>query len=152
MTIHTSIDPKQLQQLGGDVAQLTRPIQVAIRGRVVNHPALLDGLRSATGPGRASDGPSRRGVPGSRPPLRLDPLDALAAVYVELGGWHARLGLPSPGRDADWHKAVMRQLVGAAPELAPAVADWLITDVHGWWSDAAHHTGWRRAELLRLRP
>lgn len=151
MAVHTSIDPRQLEQLGADVGQLTTPIQVAIRGRVVQHPALLDGLRAAGDPGQSGDRAGRRAVPGSRPPGRLDALDVLSTIYVELGGWHARLRLPSPPRDLDWHKAVMRQLVGVAPELAPAIADWLIVEVHGWWSDAARHTGWRPAELLRLR-
>lgn len=150
MTVHTSIDPHTLRQIGDDIGQLTRPIHVAIRRRVITHPPLLDQLRAATQPAGTSHD-SRRPVPGSRPAANIDALDALATIYVEVAGWHARHQLPTPARNIDWHKAVLRQLVGLVPTLAGAVADWLATDVHEWWHLAAVTTGWQPSDLQKLR-
>lgn len=152
MSIHTGVDPRLLQQLGDDITQLVQPIHVAIRRQVVTHPPLLDQLRAATQPSStAADGPERHAVPQSRPPLSIYALDVLATIYVELSGWHARHRLPTPPTNTDWHKAVLRQLVGLAPTLADDVADWLATDVHEWWHLAATTTGWTPSDLRKLR-
>lgn len=151
MTTYTGTDPRHLQALRGDVQQLADPIHIAIRGKIVTHPPLLIQLRQATIPGRTQRGPERRQVPKSRPPAALDPMDALAEIYVELSGWHARLQLDSPPRNTDWQRAVLRMLPEAAQHLAPAVADWLRTDVAEWWRLAAVHSGWRPDDLRRLR-
>lgn len=172
----------RLAHMADDVTQLVKPIHIAVRGRIVTHPALLDQLRAACVPGNSQRGPERRRIPDSRPPLRLDAVDLLSGVYVGMAGWHAKLDLPSPSAFVhgchhgscqgilvnhrgtlgptcstaslelvDWHKAVLRQLVGAAPTLAPSIADWLAADVQSWWHDAAVGSGWRPDDLRRLR-
>lgn len=151
MATYTSTDPTTITAATAEVRQLTQPIHVAIRRRIITHPCLLDQLRAATTPGQASKGPERRTPPRSRPPLALDPLDALAEVYVDLAGWHNRIGQPTIGPDHDWHKRAMWQLVDHLPTLAGGIADWATTDIHHWWTLAARHTGWRPDELRRLR-
>lgn len=151
MSVHTSVDPRLLQQIGDNIRQLTEPIHIAIRRQVVTHPPLLDQLRAATQPGTIAYDTGRRTTPASRPAANLQALDTLSSIYVELAGWHARHRLPSPARDVDWHKAVMRQLVGLAPNLAGSVADWLAADIYEWWRLAATTTGWRPDDLRKLR-
>lgn len=172
-----------LAHMADDIRQLVDPIHIAVRGRVVTHPPLLDQLRVAAIPGNTRQGAERRRVPDSRPPARLDSVDALSEIYVELAGWHAKLRLPSPPEfvygcehiscrrillqrgkvdrgplcpwasieRTDWHKVALRQLVGAAGEIAPAIADWLCADVTSWWHTAAVHTGWQPYQLRVLR-
>jgi hypothetical protein len=140
----------QLGALTADVRQLVDPIYAAVRGRVVCHAPLLDQLRAACTPGRTGE-PVRRPAPASRPPARLDVVDVLAEVYVGIAAWHAHLNLPSPPRDLDWQKTVLRRLADHADQLAPQVADWLAVEVHQWWADAATAAGWRPADLIRLR-
>lgn len=151
MSTYTSVNPATLQRAAADVAQLTAPIHIAIRRRIITHPPLLDQLRAAATPGRTVKGPERRTVPRSRPPANLDAVDALSTLYVELSGWHARLRLPSPPRETDWHKAVLRQLIGALPQQAPDIADWAGHEISDWWRAAAVHSGWQPADLLKLR-
>jgi hypothetical protein len=151
VTVHTGTNPVTLARLAADVKQLADPIHTAVRGKIVTHAPLLDQLRASAVPGGGTRGPERRRVPDSRPPARLDVVDALAEVYVGISGWHAKLSLPSPPRDVDWQKAVLRSLVGAASGLAPSIAEWLAADVQGWWHDAAVGSGWRPADLLKLR-
>jgi hypothetical protein len=170
-----------LARMADDVRQLANPIPTAIRGRLVTHDPLLDQLRAAAVPGGSVRGPERRSVPESRPAARLDPVEALAGIYVAISGWHAKLKLPSPAQfdhgclhdscrtillrrsprrpvcaraaleRVDWQKAVLRQLVGVAPTLAPSIADWLSHEVRDWWHDCAVGSGWRPADLLKLR-
>jgi hypothetical protein len=151
MPAHATHDTQA--RMADDIAQLTHPIHTAIRGRIITHPPLLDQLRNAATPsnGTSSRGPERRYPPNSQPAARLDPIDTLAAIYVAISAWHTRLQLPSPARQLDWQKAALRQFVGAAPNLAPSIADWLAIDTHDWWRDAAAHSGWRPADLLKLR-
>lgn len=151
MSTYTSVNPATLRRAAADVQQLTMPIHVAIRGRIITHLPLLDQLRAAAQPGTTIRGPERRSVPRSRPPANLDAVEALSTVYVELSGWHARLRLTSPPHDSDWQKTVLRALVGRMPELAPDIAEWLATEVQDWWRAAATHAGWRPADLLKLR-
>jgi hypothetical protein len=179
MVAYTGVDPVLLRQIGDDVRQLTHPVHIAVGRRVVTHPGFLDQLRDATRPGAVLHGPLRHVPPGSAPPANLAAVDALSTIYVELGGWHARLNHPSPPRVVygcphhtcqamlgdrrgplcpaakatlvDWQKHAMRQLVGAAPTLAPQVAQWLATDVHDWWTLAALHSGWRIRDCLNVR-
>jgi hypothetical protein len=151
MSIYTGVDARVLSAIGADVMQLTRPIHLAVRGRILTHPPLLDQLRAATQPGTTNSRPERRQVPTSHPPVDLAAVDLLATVYGELCGWHTRHRLPQPPAGMDWHKAALRQLVGLAPTLAGEVADWLAADVHSWWHDAAMCVGWRPAELMRVR-
>jgi hypothetical protein len=180
-TTYTGVEPRTLAQIRADVAQLVDPIHIAVRGRVLTHDPLLDQLRAATEPGSSPQrGTSRRPVPKSRPPAQLDALDALGTLCVEVGQWHARLRLPEVptatygcehascrlayGRRAlgprcasfryapvDWFKYALRQLLEAAPKLAPQLAEWLALDVREWWRSAAVQSGWRTAELLRVR-
>lgn len=151
MAIHTSIDPRVLQQIGDDIRQLAEPIHVAIRRRIITHPALLDQLRIAILPASSAAATNRRPVPASRPAANLNASDALATIYVELAGWHTRHHLPSPPHHTDWQKAAMRQLVGLAPNLAGDITTWLATDIHEWWRLAATHTGWTVSDLQKLR-
>lgn len=138
-------------RMAADVRQLTAPIHLAAGRRIIRHPPLLDQLRNAAVPGATIAGPERRGIPDSRPPVRLDVVDLLAGVYVGISMWHAKLRLPSPPRDTDWQKAALRALVDEAPRLAPSIADWLALDVHAWWTDCARGSGWRTQDLLRIR-
>jgi hypothetical protein len=151
MTTYTSVNPTTLHHAAADTQQLIHPIHIAIRRRIITHPPLLDQLRQATTPGRAQRGPERRSVPRSRPPAALDALDALAAIYVDLAGWHARLHLPTPPHDTDWQKAALRALADRMPHLAGDLADWAATEIHDWWRLAAIHTGWRPHDLQKLR-
>jgi len=136
-------------RIAGDVRQLTHPIHVALRGRIVTHDPLLEQLREAAVPSSGA-GVVRR-PPGSRPPASLDALDRLSGIYVGISGWHARLCLPSPARHLDWQMAVLDVLAERARDLAPAVAEWLAVEVHGWWHDAAVGSGWKPTDLLKLR-
>lgn len=140
-----------LAKMARDVDQLVDPIHVAVRGRIVTHRPLLDQLRLAAVPGNSVRGPERRPVPASKPPLRLDPVERLAEIYVGIAEWRIRLNLATPARDVDWQKAMLRALVGAAPTLAPSISDWLAVEVAGWWRDAAVGSGWAPADLLKLR-
>lgn len=128
-----------------------------------------------------NQGPERRRPPGPRTPVHVEAHDRLAAIYVALAAWHTRLQLPSPPEwihgcrhsscrhlllarstraplcaDAslhrsDWHKVALRQLVGAAPMLAPSIADELADAVYQWWRWAARTSGWHLDELLNAR-
>ena len=143
-TTHTDTIP-------ADVDQLTRPIHVAIQGRVITHPSLLDALRDACTPNTSSGSGSTRRAPSSRPPARLDTIDRLAEIYVGISTWHSRLNLPSPPRNADWQKVTLRAFAAAAPNLAPAIADYLRDEIHDWWRIAAVGSGWRPEQLRKLR-
>jgi len=153
MTVYTGTAPGVLAQITADVHQLTRAIHLAHRGRIITQACLLDQLRASIGPaGRCPmEGPSRRRVAESRPPVAAGPMEALSTLYVELAGWHVRLWLASPPYGVDWQKASLRALARYAPELAPSVAEWLSVEVHDWWASAARESGWNLAELLRLR-
>lgn len=107
MTVYMpTVDATQLAELRADLDQLTRPITVPVRQRTrrtgtrwtaITHPPLLDQLRrAADGQNRTIRGPERRQTPRSRPPINVDALDRLSAVYVGIAGWHSGLGLPSP--------------------------------------------------------
>lgn len=140
----------RLATMAADIRQLVAPIHAAVQRRVVTHPPLLDSLRDACQPGRGPD-TGRRTPPGSRPPIRLDTVDALSEIYVGISRWHARLSPPSPPRDTDWQKAALRAFVGAAPNLAPSLADYLADEVYEWWRLAAIGSGWRPEHLRKLR-
>jgi hypothetical protein len=137
--------------MAADVRQLCEPIHLVVRNRIVTHAPLLDQLRAAAVPGNTVRGQERRPIPQSKPPLRVEVADLLSGIYVGISFWRVKLGLPSPERGADWHKAMLRALVGAAPTLAPSIGDWLATEVSGWWRDAAVGSGWAPADLLKLR-
>jgi hypothetical protein len=146
----TTTDAKLLRQITADVQQLTHPIHLAVRGRVVTHPALLDQLRAAVAPGVMSGGSTRGRAPGSQPTADLGAVDALSTLYVELSGWRVRLGLASPA-DGDWQKAMLLVLADRAPDLAPEMLAWLAVEVRDWWSLAARASGWRPVDLLKIR-
>lgn len=138
--------------IAADIRQLTQPIYLAAGRRIIHHPCLLDQLRAATTPGGTTHTGPGRGIPGSRPPVRLAAVDTLAEVYSGITAWRMRLRIPSPPRDQDWHIAVLSALAAVAGEgLEPAIASWLALEVHTWWYDAATVTGWRPSELIRLR-
>lgn len=159
MPAHATHDT--LARMADDIRQLTQPMTVPVRTRarggrtvwhVVDHDALLDQLRAATMPSTSTNhGPERRRPPGPRTPIHIEAHDRLAEIYVELAAWHVRLQLPSPPRDEDWQKAALRQLVGAAPTLAPSIADELADAVYKWWRLAARVSGWQLDELLNAR-
>jgi hypothetical protein len=143
---YTAIDPRLQRQLEADIAQLTQPIHMAVRRQIVTHLCLLDQLDAAAFPGRGRQGPERRTVPTSRPPLALAAVDALLTIATELDQWRQRLTLPTAGT-----KRTLQAVPAAATTLAPAIAEWLTLDVHNWWHTAAIQSGWRPNELLRLR-
>ncbi|HEU4422113.1 MAG TPA: hypothetical protein VFR67_06180 [Pilimelia sp.] len=151
MTQHHTTATTRAADLTGDIAQLTQPIHIAAQGRIHTLPCLLDQLRDACTPSGGTTGAGIRTPPGSRPPVRLDAVDALAEVYAGISMWHARLRLPSPPRDQDWQLSVLRTLADTAPTLEPARADWLAIEVHDWWRLAATASGWTPDQLRRLR-
>jgi len=140
-----------VDRIAADVRQLVDPIHAAVRGKLITHAPLLDQLRAAAVPGGSMPGESRRRPPGSRPPARLDAVEAHANIYVAVAVWRVRLNLPSPLPQADWQKAMMRMLVGAVPNVSGEVANWLAIEVHEWWHDAAVGSGWNPGDLLKLR-
>lgn len=140
-----------LNSLTAQIGQMIRPIHFAHGGHIRTLPPLLDQLRDATTPASGAPTGSTRTAPGSRPPIRLDAIDALAEIYVGISTCHARLNLPSPPRTADWQKAALALMADAAPHLTPALADWLTIEVHDWWKLAATHTGWTPQQLRRLQ-
>lgn len=142
---YTGTDPRLLKQLGDDIAQLTRPIHMAVGKKIVTHDPLLDQLHEAAIPGRTADA-GRRTIPASRPPLGLGTLDAYITIAGELDQWRTRITLPVAGT-----KRTLHAIPAAAETLAPAIAEWLTLDVHHWWHTAAVQSGWRPEQLLRLR-
>lgn len=161
MAVHTGTDPRVLQQLGDQVAQLTQPFTLAVRRRgrgmrttwtAITHPALLESLREAAEPGSTAHGPDRRRVPSSRPPANLAAIDARDTIRRQIADWRWRIA-PSHHvpHDTEWEHSVLRALVGAAPTLAPAIADALAGDVTRWWRTAALLSGHDPAQLLRTR-
>lgn len=134
--------------LTAHIHQLTQPIHIALRGRIITHPPLLDQLRDATHPTGGHVG--IRTPPGSRPPLRIDALDTLSTIYVGISTWHARLNLPSPPRHLDWQKATLAMFADTAPTLALPIADYLADETADWWHTAATATGWTTDQLRRL--
>ena len=138
-------------RIAADVRQLVDPIHAAVRGKVITHLPLLDQLRLAAVPSgsRASEG--RRTPPGSRPPANLSAVEAHAAIYVGVSEWRVRLDLPSPLKQSDWQKAMLRMLSGAAPSLDQPRAEWLRVEVEEWWRSAAVGAGWNPQDLRKLR-
>ena len=147
----TSTKATAADRIAADVRQLTEPIHMAVGQRLVTHDPLLDQLREACQPGGGVPGEARRSTPGSRPPARLDPLDALAFIYVGIAEWRVRLCIGAVPRDADWQKEVLRLLVEKSSKLVPDMAEWLRVEVNEWWRDAAVHSGWNPHDLLKLR-
>lgn len=145
-TVNTRLD-----ELAANIRQLVEPIHFAHHGHIHTRPGLLDQLRDATQPSHGHPDGSRRTIPTSRPPLRLDALDALYAIRAELSGWHARIGLGPPPPSTDWQKTALRALVRAWPHITPGCQEWLHADVESWWRLAAHITGWTPTDLRRLR-
>jgi hypothetical protein len=133
-----------------EVHQLTQPIHVAIQGRIITHPPLLDQLRDAATPSN-NPGSGIRQAPASRPPARLHTIELLSEIYTGVSAWHARLNLPSPDRDTDWQKSALRMLATRAADLPPATANWLAIEVTEWWHAAAVGSGWQPAQLRKLQ-
>jgi hypothetical protein len=141
-----------VDRIAADVRQLVEPIHVAVRGRVVTHLPLLDQLRLAAVPaGGRGGGEGRRTPPGSRPPANLSAVEAHANIYVAVSEWRVRLDLPSPLKQSDWQKAMLRMIASRASVLDLPVAEWLAVEAHEWWRDAAVGAGWNPADLLKLR-
>jgi hypothetical protein len=141
-----------LAAMADDIRQLTQPIHTAIRGRIVTHPPLLDQLRAAAVPGNTIRGQERRPVPASKPPLRLEAVETLQRIYLEISQIRIHLNMPAPPPGVDPQKAILRAFVGEAPNLAPSIAEqWLAVAVAGWWRDAAVGSGWAPQDLLKLR-
>lgn len=152
MAVHTGTNPATLRQLAADIAQLTRPILMAHRGQILKHGALLDQLRDACIPGSSGVTETiRRRSRGSQPPASTAAISTLAEIEVGISYWHAKLDQPSPDRSLDWFKTALQQVDVVADTLAPDVAEWLATEVRGWWGDAARASGWRTDDLLKLR-
>jgi hypothetical protein len=145
---YTGTDPRLLRQLEADIAQLTRPIHMAVQRRIITHPALLDQLNDAAFPGRTGQQQLRRTIPDSRPPSPdlIRRVDALVEIAAELDQWRTRITLPVAGT-----RRTLHAIPGVAQQLAPAIAEWLTLDVHHWWHTAAVQSGWRPEQLLRIR-
>ncbi|MEU4570851.1 hypothetical protein, partial [Micromonospora sp. NPDC023956] len=137
--------------LTAELHQLARPIHIAHQGRVHTLPPLLDQLRDACTPPSGTPTGSTRTAPGSRPPIRVNAVDALSAITVGISICHGRLNLPSPPRNVDWQKGVLALMAERAHDLTPQLADWLTLEVHDWWRTAALHTGWTPTQLRRLQ-
>lgn len=147
---HTLDD--KLAQLVWQVRQLTQPIHLAVRRQILTHGPLLDQLRDACTPsGQTMLETIRRRSRESCPPLSTAAVSTLSDVYVGISYWHQKLRLPSPDRSLDWQKMALQQIAAAADGLAPEVAEWLCTEVDGWWRNAAVGSGWRPDDLRRIR-
>lgn len=156
-----TVDRSQLAALRADLDQLTGPITVPVRQRsrrtrtrwtALDHPGLLQQLRDvAAGLNRTVRGPERRQTPRSRPPVNVDALDRLSAVYVGITSWHNGLILPSP---PDHHhgcrhttcQTILHQQLAPLGPLCPAArcgdrVDWQL-----------HALRQLRAEARRLEP
>ncbi|HEX6685750.1 MAG TPA: hypothetical protein VF062_23445 [Candidatus Limnocylindrales bacterium] len=173
-TFAPTVDPAEkrghanrLAELRADLDQLRNPLRrPAIKQRIrtaggrrvtrwtepVPLPCLLDLLREAAGGlGSTTRGPERHQTPRSRPPGNLDALDLWSRVLVEISGWHAGLNLPSPPRDQDWQRAVLRMLHDEARRLSPETVAAIADDVHRWWRWAASAADISQTELVELR-
>ena len=141
-----------LARMALDIRQLTEPIHMAHRQRIISHEPLLDQLRDACVPSSSTLTETiRRRSRESRPPASTAAVQTLAEIEVGISYWRVKLELPSPDRSLDWFKAVLGMFPVAAQDIAPSIAEWLATEVHGWWEDAATGSGWRPADLLKLR-
>jgi len=152
VTVHTGTNPATLRTLAGDIRQLVEPIHMAHRRQVLTHDPLLDQLRDACIPSSSTITETiRRRSRGSQPPASTTAVSTLAEIEVGVSFWRVKLDLPSPDRSLDWFKAVLGMLPDAAEGMASSLVEWLATDVHGWWTDAARAAGWRTDDLLKLR-
>lgn len=141
-----------MAKMGKDIDQLTKQIFMAHRGGILAHEPLLDQLREACVPSSSTLTETiRRRSRESRPPASTAAITTLAEIEVGISYWRVKLELPSPDRSLDWFKAVLAMMPAAATDLAPSIGDWLATEVNGWWHDAAVGSGWRPADLLKLR-
>jgi hypothetical protein len=146
-----TLDDK-LDDMVWQVRQLTQPVHLAVRRQILTHQSLLDQLRDACTPSTSTLMETiRKRARESHPPASTAAISTLSEVYMGISYWHSKLGLPSPDRSLDWQKTALQQVATAADTLAPDVAEWLCTEVEGWWRDAANGSGWRPDDLRRLR-
>jgi hypothetical protein len=146
-----TLDDK-LADLVWQVRQLTEPIHLAVRRRILTHEALLDQLRDACTPsGQTLMETVRRRVKESQPPVSTGAINALSEIYMGISYMHQHLRLPSPDRSLDWQKTAVRQIAGTVDQVAPEVAEWIAAEVESWWHDAAVGSGWRPDDLRKLR-
>lgn len=146
----------ELERLALAVNELTQPRQTVsrvgywdrsrhrkLRTHTVTHAPLLVELASATEP--RWEGEGGRSAPGSRPPLRLDAIDAERAIARGVLFWLAALTVESRGKLA----ADLRLLVGMAPILPGSVCERLASGAQGWATLAKVVTGF---EAPAFRP
>lgn len=158
-----TLDDK-LVDLVWQVRQLTEPIHMAqpcwrrqehgrkCGGHILTHDSLLDQLRDACIPSTQTLMETiRKRSKESQPPASTGAISTLSEVYVGISYWHGKLNLASPDRSLDWQKTALQMVAAAVETLAPDVAEWLTHEVEGWWHDAAVGSGWRPADLRRLR-
>lgn len=101
------------------------------RTHVVDHPPLLIALERAVVPGHGASGEHGvRRVPGSRPPLRLDAIDAQATIYGAVRVWVKRVDATSRGGVG----ADLALLAGLALTLPLVRLERLSKDAQGWVS------------------
>lgn len=142
----------KLARMALDIRQLTEPIHAAVRGRIITHESLLDQLREACIPSSSTLTETiRQRSRESRPPASTAAISTLSEIEVGIAYWRVKLELPSPDRSLDWFKAMLGMFPAAAEAIAPSISEWLATEVEGWWHDAAVGSGWRPADLLKLR-
>lgn len=146
----------ELDRLVLAVDELTQPRQTVsrvgywdrsrhkkFRVHVVTHAPLLKELADAISP--RYEGEGGRSAPGSRPPLRLDAIDAERAIGRGVLEWLERLALESRSVLA----FDLRQLVGMAPLLPESVLVKLVSNAMGWTTLAKVVTGF---EAPAFRP
>ncbi len=145
----------RLTETAADAKQLCERFSVPIRqrrhaGKITwieqPYPPLLVQMHTAIIPSSGQEqAPERHRIPASKPPILLDPLDALDKMANEMQQWRADLGMRylagPPAANTPgwllWHRASLYGMVGLAPTIAPSLADELADAVHGWWRTAA---------------
>lgn len=110
-----------------------------LRTHTVIHAPLLAELANAGVPRREGEG--GRSAPGSRPPLRLDVIDAERAIVRGVLTWLELMALQTRGTLA----ADLRLLVGMAPILPGSVLEQLASRATGWTTLAKVVTGFEAA-------
>lgn len=144
----------ELERLALAVNELTKPRQTVsqvgywdrsrhrkLRTHTVTHAPLLVELANVGGGGSQSGDERGARYPTSRPPLRLDALDAQRAILAGVLTWLERLAAESRGG----LYADLGQLVGLALPLPDSLAERVAHAAQGWATLAKVVTGFESA-------
>ncbi len=108
-----------------------------VKLHTVTHPPLLAALGHAVMPGAGLRHKGVRTAPGSRPPIRLDAIDAQALIVRGVAQWTQALGNAPRGTVAKDLRGMVGTLSGAVRYLDAAVKS-----VQGWVTLCRVVSGW----------